>query len=66
MFSSRVKRLWTLLDEDEKKLNPKNKRGVKEVEKKMNNWDLNWVLWGEKREQGKPNGVGKRTTPLPV
>ena len=50
-FSSRVKRIWSILTEEEKVMNIKNKNDLRHLQRKIKNLDekvKNWILWGKR------------------
>ena len=50
MFSSRIRRLWSLLSEQEKFYDPKNCFQKNALKDRIRSFDVDWILWGEKKE----------------
>ena len=46
-LSQRFARIWSLLTDEEKAVNLKNRSMLKTIGRRMEKWDLIWVLWGK-------------------
>ena len=53
MFGARVRRLWSILDDEEKLFDPKNRSQMNLMKDKVRTLDCDWVLWGSKVEESR-------------
>ena len=66
MFSSRIRRLWSVLSEEEKTFNPNNNAHKQALRAKISKIDNDWILWGKTTSDKNPSTFGDNSNSIQV